>query len=357
MNTVKTTSPYIRKEVNTSRMMLDVVIALLPVTLFSIYRFGMDAITRIVLSVVVMVLLEAIFVGLRATSTTEGSWIQRIQFRYKTYTINHAIIPALSGVIFALIIPSKLPFYGVIIGASFGIVVVKMLFGGTGQNIFNVAAAGRIFVGVTLSDQFVGAYPNVDFVAGSTALSAAKGSIGFENIFNHYTLNQLFIGNIPGSMGEISALLIILGGMYLIVRRSADFRLILGTIIPFMILTLVAGFMLHQGLAIEFMLFHLFSGGILFGAVYMITDPVTAPLTTPGRLIYALIFAGVTVLIRLFGAYPEGVAFAILIANAFASLIDFPGLVGDRIAKKSILIYSVLSIIFILSVWIGSAGV
>jgi electron transport complex protein RnfD len=124
-----------------------------------------------------------------------------------------------------------------------------------------------------------------------------------------------------------------------------------------MILTLVAGFMLHQGLAIEFMLFHLFSGGILFGAVYMITDPVTAPLTTPGRLIYALVFAGVTVLIRLFGAYPEGVAFAILIANAFASLIDFPGLVGDRIAKKSILIYSVLSMIFILSVWIGSAGI
>ncbi len=356
MQTIHKTSPYIRKDINTARMMTDVIIALLPVTIFAVYRFGLDALTRIFLSILVMVVLEAIAFGLISNIKKSDNFTVNLKLRYKKYTKNNVIIPALSGLLFALIIPSQLPIYIVIIGASFGIIVGKMIFGGTGNNIFNVAAVGRIFIGLAFGGGFSRAYPGVDLIAGSTALGTSKSLISFEKVFDSYTLNQLFIGDIPGSMGEISAFLILLGGLYLIIRRSADFRLILGSLVPFMLLTLTAGFVINPTNPIQYMAFQLFSGGILFGSIFMITDPVTAPLSALGRVFYGLLFAIFTVLIRVFGVYPEGVAFAILISNIFVSWIDYPGMIPIALSKKYSVIYGITLVTAILAIYIGLGG-
>lgn len=356
MQAIHKTSPYIRKEVNTARMMTDVIIALLPVTIFAIYRFGSDALIRIFISMSVMVVLEAIAFGMLANIKKSSNLKENITLRYKKYTKNNVIIPALSGLLFALIIPSKLPLHVVIIGASFGILVGKMMFGGTGKNIFNVAAVGRIFIGLAFGGSFSNAYPGVDLIAGSTALGTSKSLINFDKVFDSYTMNQLFLGDIPGSMGEISALLIILGGVYLIVRRSADFRLILGSLIPFVLLTFVAGVVLNETNPFDYMLFQLFAGGILFGSVFMITDPVTAPLNALGRIFYGLLFATITVLIRVFGVYPEGVAFAILISNIFVSWIDYPNITPQVMTKKYVLVYAATLVTALLAIFFGLGG-
>jgi Na+-translocating ferredoxin:NAD+ oxidoreductase subunit D len=357
MQTIKQTSPYVRKQVSTKRMMTDVLIALIPVVLFSIYRFGMDALIRILVSVIVMVLLEAIAFGMmQKTKRDDVTFMQKIKTKYQTYSINNVIIPAISAVIFALIIPSKLPIYAVIIGASFGILIGKMLFGGTGSNVFNPAAVGRIFIGLALAGMFTGTYVGIDVIAGGTALTSIRSGLDLQTVLNNYSLLDLFIGNIPGSMGEISGLAIIIGGIYLLIRRSADYRVIVSSLVTFSILMLVAGLRLYPDQALQFMLFHLFSGGLLFGVVYMITDPVTSPVTSPGRYIYGIMFAVLVVLIRLFGAYPEGVAFAILFSNMFVPLIDFPKWSTNKI-KPVFVISALVAIILVgLIVYFGVGG-
>jgi electron transport complex protein RnfD len=356
MQFVKQTGPYIRKDISTKRMMIDVLIALIPVVLFAVYRFGGDAIIRIVISVIVMVGLEALVFGLMQKPDNSERWIDKIKSRYKNYTINHITAPAVSAVIFALLVPSKLPLYAVIVGAAFAIVVVKMMFGGLGSNIFNVAAAGRIFIALALTNMFAGTYQGVDMVAGGTALTTIRSGLGFPQVLNSYSLSDLFFGNIPGAMGEISALAILIGLAYLLIRRSADYRVVLSTLISFVLLIAIAGYKLYPGQTLEFVLFHLFSGGILFGAAFMVTDPVTSPLTRPGRWLYGLLIGVLIVLIRLFGAYPEGVAFAILFANMFVPLIDYFKWSTNRIRPPFIIGYVVVLIIMALVVFFGVGG-
>jgi Na+-translocating ferredoxin:NAD+ oxidoreductase subunit D len=356
MQTIKQSAPYIRKDISTNRMMTDVIIALLPVVVFAIYRFGFDALLRLLVSMIVMVIGEAIAFGMiQKPKQLKTRWL-RLKSRYQKYTINNVTIPVLSGLIYGLIIPSKLPMYAVIIGALFAIIVVKMIFGGTGNNIFNVAAGGRVFIGLALTAMFTGTYVDIDFVAGATALTSFRGNLGFPYVLESYSLLDLFIGNIPGSMGEISSLAIMIGGIYLLVRRSADYKLMLGSIIPFMIMMLIAGLAIDSSRAFEFMLFQLFAGGILFGAVYMITDPVTAPITGPGRYIYGLLFASLVVLIRLFGGYPEGVVFAILIANIFVSLIDYPTWSKNIMTKNFYIGYGVSFTLIATFIFLGAGG-
>ncbi|MCF7931839.1 MAG: RnfABCDGE type electron transport complex subunit D [Acholeplasmataceae bacterium] len=325
MQAVKKTSPYIRKDVTTNRMMTDVLIALIPVVFFAVFRFGADALWRVVIAVVVMVGLEALAFGMmHAPDKKAESFIDKLKSRYASFTINNITIPAVSAVIFAMLVPSKLPLYAVAVGAAFGIVVGKMLFGGTGSNIFNPAAAGRIFIALALTQMFSGAYTDVDLIAGGTALSAIRTGLPFPDVLNSYALSDLFFGFIPGAMGEVSFLAILIGGIYLVVRKSADYRVMLSAVLTFVLLMTVAAFALHPDHVFTFVLYQLFSGGLLFGVVYMITDPVTSPVTRPGRIIFGMMVAAITVLIRLFGAYPEGVAFALLFSNMFVPLIDFP---------------------------------
>ena len=356
MKTTKQTSPFVRKQISTKRMMTDVLIALIPVVLFSIYRFGWDAVIRILVSVVVMVGLEAISFGMMHKADKNESWVLRLKSRYKDYSINNLIIPAISGVIYAMLLPSKLPIYATIVGAAFGILVGKMMFGGTGANIFNPAAVGRIFIALALTDMFTGTYIGVDIVAGGTALNGLKTGIGFPAILNNYSLFDVFIGNIPGSMGEISVLAILLGGSYLFIRRSADFRGPLSAAIVFTFMIALAGLRLYPDDIFTFVLYHLFAGGLVFGAVFMITDPVTSPVTRPGRWIYGLLIGAIVVLIRLFGAYPEGVAFALLIGNMFVPLIDYPKWSTNKYKPTFVIGYIVVLIALGLVVYFGVGG-
>lgn len=356
MQAIKQTSPYIRKDVSTKRMMIDVLIALIPVVAFSIYRFGGDAIVRILVSLVVMIGLEALIFGITHKPAKADKWIDRVKSRYVEFTINNITAPAISAIIFAMLVPSKLPVYAVIIGAAFGIVVAKMLFGGLGSNIFNIAAAGRIFIALAVTSMFDGTYVGVDLVAGATALTSFRSGLGFPGILNSYTLGELFFGNIPGAMGEISAAAILIGAAYLLIRKSADYRVMLSTALTFTVLMLFAGLKLYPDMAIQFVLFQLFSGGLMFGMVFMVTDPVTSPVTRPGRWLYGLLVAVVIVLIRLFGAYPEGVAFAILFANMFVPLIDYPKWATNKIKPTFIAGYIILLVIFSLVVFFGVGG-
>lgn len=357
MQFVKQTAPYIRKDVSTKRMMIDVLIALIPVVSFSIYRFGFDAIIRIIVSLVVMIGLEALAFGMMQKPVKSDQWKVRLKSRFEKYTINNITAPAVSAVIFALLVLSKLPIYAVVIGAAFAIIIVKMLFGGLGGNIFNVAAGGRVFIGLALANMFTNTYEGVDIVAGGTALSTIKSGLGFPFALDSYPLMDLFLGNIPGSMGEISALAILIGLIYLLIRKSADYRVVLSGALTFIILIFVAGLKLYPGQAIDFTLYHLLSGGILFGLTFMITDPVTSPITRPGRWIYGLLVGALVVLIRLFGAYPEGVAFALLFANMFVPLIDMPKWSTNKIKPSFIAGYIISIILLGLVVFFGVGGI
>jgi electron transport complex protein RnfD len=337
-------------------MMIDVLIALIPVVAFSIYRFGGDAIVRILVSLVVMIGLETLIFGIVHKPVKADKWIERVKSRYQEFTINNITAPAISAIIFVMLVPSRLPIYAVIAGAAFGIVIAKMLFGGLGSNIFNIAAAGRIFIALALTNMFDGTYTGVDLVAGATALTTFRSGLGFPGVLNSYTLGELFFGFIPGSMGEISAAAILIGAVYLLIRKSADYRVMLSTALTFTVLMLFAGLALYPDMAIEYVLFQLFSGGLMFGMVFMVTDPVTSPVTRPGRWLYGLLVAVVIVLIRLFGAYPEGVAFAILFANMFVPLIDYPKWATNKIKPTFIVGYAVLIVIFSLVVFFGVGG-
>jgi Na+-translocating ferredoxin:NAD+ oxidoreductase subunit D len=357
MQFVKQTGPYIRKDISTKRMMIDVLIALIPVVSFAIYRFGFDAIIRILVSLVVMIGLEALAFGMTQKPEKHDKWIDRLKSRYTKYTINHITAPAVSAVIFALLVPSKLPIYAVVMGAAFAILIVKMLFGGLGNNIFNIAAAGRVFIGLALANMFAGTYEGVDLVAGGTALSTLKSGLGFPFALNSYPLMDLFLGNIPGSMGEISAFAILIGLVYLLVRKSADYRVVLSSGLTFVILIALVGLKLYPDQVMEYVLYHLLSGGLLFGLTFMITDPVTSPVTRPGRYIYGLLVGALIVLIRLFGAYPEGVAFALLFANMFVPLIDMPNWSTNKIKPAFILGYIGALVVLGLIVFFGVGGV
>lgn len=347
MQIIKQTSPYVRKKTSTNRMMTDVLIALLPVVGFSIYKFGLSALLRLVVSLVIIVGIEVL-------------WVLYLENKQKNLddvgrklTINNITAPAITAVIYAMIIPDQLPIYVVILGALFAIVVSKLLFGGLGNNIFNPAATGRIFIGVALTTFFANAYSGIDSVAGATALSST-GSLA--EILASYSLLDLFLGNVPGSMGEISALAILIGAVYLLIRKAADYRVMLSGIVTFVIFTIVVA-LTNSAYAdvnlLDFVLFQVLSGGLLFGLVFMITDPVTSPVTRNGRVIFAGLFSLIVVLIRHYGSFPEGVAFAILIVNMFVPLLDYHKWATNKVGKKQIITIASLLIVAILIVALG----
>lgn len=327
MRLVPQTAPYIRKNVSVSRMMLDVLVALFPVTLFAMIQNGWNGIYVLLISSFTMVFFE-LFIHMlikwpkdmkkKEFFTKEG--FKKIK---DTYTINNIYAPLISAFIYSLILPAGTRGYVVFIGALFGIVIGKMVFGGLGQNIFNPAAVGRIFVSICFSLSYDNG--GVDVVSGATPLAQVKGNLS--NI-NSYSILDLFIGNTPGAMGEVCILLILVGALYLLIRRSADFRAMLGYIITFTLIMLIVAITYYYGVSKEatigeILFYQLFSGGVMFAGVFMITDPVTSPTSKFGRLFYAASAGAITVLIRICGSYPEGAAFSILIMNMFTPLIDY----------------------------------
>lgn len=348
MDIVLNKSPHIRKKASVSRMMLDVLIALLPVVVFSFVMNGINALKVILISVVIMLLSEFIFVGLKnmppknvndkCNKNEYPKLKDRINFKvkvfkkntkiaYSHFTINNILAPMVSAIIFAMIMPASASWYVVAVSSLFGIVVGKLVFGGLGSNIFNPAAAGRIFAGICFGSTFTySGNSYYDIIAGGTPLGQFQDSL--INISN-YSLFDLFIGTVPGALGETSALCILIGAAYLFIRRSADIRPFISMLATFFALMLCAGLFMDASSCLEYATYHLLSGGLLFGAVFMVTDPVTTPNSKIGRINYGIIVAILVVILRLSGTYPEGVAFAILLGNILTPLLDSPKLCSN----------------------------
>lgn len=363
---VKSKAPHIRRKDSVNRMMLDVIIALLPVTVFAFVMSGLDALKVVGISLATMVVAEAIYVWIRYTPYRDIKYKankeelptlrERTRFRFNAfkektkiafsnYRLYNLLSPIVSALIFAMCMPAAAPWWTVLVSSLFGIVVAKLLFGGLGQNIFNPAAAGRVFFGLCFGTT-VATYSNnfVDVVAGGTPLGQLTGDL--LNI-NQYSLLDLFIGLVPGALGEVSTVCILAGAIYLFARRAADIRTTLSMIITFVILVFFASIALGADNYFEYTVYHLLSGGLLFGAVFMVTDPVTTPANKFGRILYGTLVAISTFLIRFFGAYPEGVAFSILICNILVPLLDSPKLAMNRFRWYQPLIIAGLIGIFV----------
>ncbi len=336
------TSPYIRKKVSVKRMMLDVIIALIPILLFAMIQNGWNGIYVILTAVITMLLTEFIAVALIKwpDGMLRRELFSKVGFKrvLEGFNINNILCPLISAFIFSLLLPAATPVYVVIVGSLVGILFGKLVYGPYGSNIFNPAAVGFIFVLLCFSSQLDAARnvaagvvrPDlvVDGVlAGGTPLAQIAGNLSnFGNALANYSISDLFLGNVPGAMGEVCSLLIIVAFIYLLIRRAIDVRSTLGMLLGFSVVALSVGITLYciNGTDVwNFYLYQMLAGGLLFASVFMITDPVTSPVTKFGRL-FVGVFAGLMVgLIRFIGSYPEGTAFAILFANMIAAALDY----------------------------------
>ncbi len=294
--------------------MLDVLIALLPAVACSLFFFGAGAL---------VVLLSAV-AGCVATEYL----IQRFLIKGKSTIGNYSAI--VTGVLLALNLPSNLPVYIVILGSIFSIGIVKMAFGGLGNNIFNPAIAGRVFLLLSFPAQMttwplpiVNRWKYFDMETGATILSTMKESVSDVNTGASVASSMkdmvevstwdAFLGNMGGSMGEVSAIALLIGAAYLLIRKVITWH------IPVAILASVALFYLALG---DDPLMPLLTGGLLLGAFFMATDYATSPMSHKGMIIYGVMIGVITVIIRKWGAYPEGVSFAILLMNGLTPLIN-----------------------------------
>ena len=355
---VKESAPHLRRKASVTRMMVDVLIALAPTLIFAIIVFPIQSVRTLLISLFIMIGSELIYIGLRNMMPKDGqkhSFKEKFEHAYKgKVDINNIITPAISAVIFTLIMPPTATIYAVIIGSIVGIVFGKLVFGGLGSNIFNPALVGMVFAKLCFGSQYL-KYSEVstwyyqipDAAAGATPLGLTNG--GYLSHINEYPLTNLLFGQIPGTLGEVYKLTIIAGLIYLLIRRSIDWRIPVSYLGTFSVLMLIAGLSVHALDAsinpFMFTLYSLLSGGVLFGAVFMLTDPVTSPINSPSRVMYGIIAAVFTVFIRLFAALPEGVAFSILIVNMLAPFLDHYEWSGSKFTVKKIIIISLLVII------------
>jgi Na+-translocating ferredoxin:NAD+ oxidoreductase subunit D len=364
MTILQEKAPHLRRKDNLSMMMIDVVIALLPVMIFSLIVFKVDALRNMLLSVATMELCEFVFVLIMNRLPYDGkkhSFKEKITHALAAYSPTSFLVPLVSALIYSLILPAQtnppaLIYYVIITGALFGEIIGKLVFGGTGKNIFNPAATGMVFVKLCFGSKFV--YPTTtsyyDITTGATPLGSVMSTIGGGMTFNvsQYSLLDLFLGKVPGAIGETCKVAILIGLIYLILRHTIDFRIPLSYIGFFVLLSLFAGIIIHARYADigigDFIGYQLLSGGLLFGATYMATDPVTSPLTRPGKLAYGAILAVSTFFIRLFGALPEGVAFSILIANTITPLIDYRKWATSSYNWKNLLAISLIVVVALL---------
>lgn len=300
-------SPHAHSPVTTQTIMRDVLIALVPALLGSIYFFGFCALLVTLVSAAACVFFEWGFCKIR-------------KLHCKTYDLSAVV----TGVLLAFVCPVTIPYWTIILGDFFAIVLVKMLFGGLGKNIVNPALAGRAFLfswPVLMSnwvkvgfDNAAGLLSTADAVTAATPMSAMhQGALPEESILD------MFLGNIGGCIGETSALLLIIGFIYLLYRKVITARIPLAYIGTVAILA----FLFPQGNdRIAWMAAQVFGGGLMLGAIFMATDYVTSPLTKLGQIVYGIGCGVITILIRYFGGYSEGVTYAILCMNACAVLLD-----------------------------------
>ncbi len=300
-NLIVSSSPHIRTPRDTRAIMLDVIIALAPALIASVIFFGFKALLVTAISVVSCVAFEYLYRKLMKKHCTIGD-----------------LSAVVTGMLLAFCLPVSTPWWVVVIGAFFSVVLVKQLFGGLGKNIWNPALTGRAFLLVSYALIMTSWTPtnfqNVDAATYATPLASLHNGVLASD-----SIGAMFIGNVGGSLGEVSALALLLGGAYLVVRKVISLRIPLSFIGTVAVVTLI----FSRGNAhFAWMLQNLFSGGLLLGAIFMATDYCTSPVTPKGQIIYGVGCGLLTVLIRYFGGYPEGVSFAILIMNVMVWMID-----------------------------------
>lgn len=287
-------SPHIKSNNSTMRTMLDVIIALVPATVVSVLLLGVNALLVIATCVISAVACEFIF--------------NIIIKKEQTISDLSAII---TGLLLALNLPANIPLWQAAIGAAFAIILVKGIFGGLGKNIVNPAMTARVFMLLAFGSM-------VDYTL-PEGMDAASGATPLVQLANgeKLTLWNLFFGNHGGSLGETCALALIVGGIYLLVRKVITWHIPVAFIGTTFLLTL-----LIVGGDVEMAVAWILSGGLMIGAFFMATDYVTSPSTAKGKLIFGIGAGVITVLIRFFGGYPEGVSFAILLMNIVNPYID-----------------------------------
>ena len=286
-------SPHIKDRVTTSSIMLDVIIALIPATLFGIIQFKINALLIIVTTITTFVLAEYLYE----------------RFMKKTITIKD-LSAVVTGFILALNLPSTVPLWLPVIGGLFAIIVVKQFYGGLGQNFMNPALAARCFLLIS----FTGRMTNFVFdgMTSSTPLAILKNGESFDLI-------RMFIGNTVGTIGETSAIALLIGAMYLIVKKVIKVTIPLTYLLTFSIFTLILSPCPFDA---YYLACELCGGGLIFGAFFMATDYVTSPMDQKGQLIYGILLGVLTGLFRFFGTSAEGVSYAIIISNLLVPLID-----------------------------------
>lgn len=314
-------SPHVHGKDNTRRIMIDVLIALLPALLVAIYHFGLNALWLTLVSVATCILTE---------------WLIQRFLMKKPSTIGD-FSAVVTGVLLAFNVPSNLPIWMIIIGSIVAIGVAKMSFGGLGKNPFNPALVGRVFMLVSFPTAMttwpdakpitLGGKVVADACTGPTPLGLLKeqGSNIFTDpltgkVTDYTDIFNLLLGNHGGSFGEVCAIALLIGAIYLLCRRVIDIFTPLSIMLTVFIFTGICHLVNPEQYIAP--VYHLVYGGLILGAFYMATDMVTSPMTIRGKLLFGFGIGAITVIIRLWGAYPEGVSFAILIMNAFTPLIN-----------------------------------
>lgn len=283
---ITTSSPHLHSGESVQKIMLNVAGALLLPTFAGVYFFGMRALLLVIVTSLAAVLTEAVFQKLRNKPITlwDGSAL-------------------VTGMLLALNLSSQVPYWVAVVGAVVSIGIGKQIYGGLGMNPFNPALVGRVFLMVTFPNEMGVWIDPIDMTTGATPLQSISST----------DYMDLLIGQVGGCIGETSAILIIIAGLYLIYKGYVDWR------IPASFLGTVAIFTAIFG---EDPIFHLLAGGLMLGAFFMATDMVTSPITKLGKLIFGLGAGIIVVLIRVYGGYPEGVSFSILLMNAFTPIIN-----------------------------------
>ena len=297
-------NPHVRDKMTTSRIMQLVALALLPTTLFGIWNFGFRALLVVLVTVASSVFFE---------------WLYD-RLMHKKNTIND-----FSAVV-ALNMPPQIPLWMPVLGSAFAIIVVKQLFGGLGQNFMNPALAARCFLMISFAGKMtdfavdkLSGYHCIDTVTGATALAELKNS-GFTA--DSISVKNLFIGNIHGTIGETSAIAILIGAVILLAFKVIDLKIPLTYIGSFAVFVILYMLGTGKGFDVNYLFSHLFGGGLMLGAWFMATDYVTTPITPKGQLLYGCCLGVVTAIFRLFGGSAEGVSYAIIFCNLLVPLIE-----------------------------------
>lgn len=289
-------SPHVRCKDTTQNIMLDVVIAMLPAAAFGVYRFGVYALAVMVATVAACVVSEYVW--------------QKLMHKPITISDCSAVV---TGMILALNMPPEIPVWIPMLGGVFAIIIVKQLYGGLGQNFMNPALAARCFLLISfagLMNNFSSASIGFDSLTSATPLAAMRAGSSVD-------LSALFLGLIPGTIGEVSTLALLIGGVYLIVRKVISPKIPLVYIGTFAVFVFLFG-----GFDISYTLNQVCAGGLVFGAFFMATDYVTSPITPNGQVVYGIILGVITGVFRLWGASPEGVSYAIILSNLFVPMIE-----------------------------------